>query len=113
MYNVYIVVAGVRVPYLLFALLVSAFVTFYPQLDAAGYCDGGGCPEVSYSAHGVAGMGSGGAGGSGISFVVAALVAVPGALYACASRSVLVSCSIDVLLSITLPPEVPPPQPSA
>ena len=95
----------VRIPYLLFALLVAAFIAFYPQLDAAGYCDGGACPEVSYSAHGAA--------GTGVSFVVAALVVVSGVLFARASRSTLVSHSADALLSITLPPAVPPPQPSA
>ena len=110
MYNARVVGAGIRIQYLLFALLIAAFVSFYPQLDAAGYCDGGGCPEVSYSAHG-AGAGSGG--GSGISFVVAALVVVPSVLCARASRSALMSCSADVLSSIALPPEVPPPRPSA
>ena len=111
MYNVRVVGAGVRIQYLLFALLMAVFVSFYPQLDAAGYCDGGGCPEVSYSAHG-AGAASGGPGGSGISFVVAALVVVPSVLRARASRSALMSCSADVLVGIALSPEVPPPRPS-
>ena len=95
---------GIR--HLLFALLVAVFVSFYPQLDAAGYCDGGGCPEVSYSAHG-----SGGA--SAVSFVVAALVAAPGVLPARAYRSSTPSWGTDVLFGIDLPPDVPPPRPSA
>lgn len=94
-----------RTPYLLFALLVAAFITFYPQLDAAGYCDGG-CPEVSYPAHA-----SGGAAvASGVSFVVAALVAVPGLLLSRVAGPTLPIPSPDVLFGIILSPETPPPR---
>lgn len=47
---------------MLLALLVAAFVTFYPQLDATGYCLAGDCPEVSASAQV---SGAGGANGGG------------------------------------------------
>lgn len=97
----------VRTPYLLFALLVAAFITFYPQLDAAGYCDGGGCPEVSYPASGGAAV------ASGVSFVVAALVAVPGLLLSRAAGFTLPIPSPDVLFGIILSPETPPPRPPA
>ncbi|CAN5742575.1 hypothetical protein BH20ACT11_BH20ACT11_05600 [soil metagenome] len=29
------------------ALLVAVFVALYPYLDLAGYCDDGGCPDVT------------------------------------------------------------------
>lgn len=29
------------------AVFVAVFVALYPYLDLAGYCDGGGCPEVT------------------------------------------------------------------
>lgn len=44
---------------LVLALLVGAFVILYPQLDAMGYCDKGGCPEVSQSS-GTSGSAMGG-----------------------------------------------------
>jgi hypothetical protein len=100
-----------RAPLLLFALLVAAFITFYPQLDAAGYCGDGGCPEVSYPGH--AGAASGGAVTAGVSFVVAALVAVPGILCARPSRLTLQVPPPGTLLDIFLSPETPPPQPLA
>lgn len=106
MYNIYAMKPKVRIPYLLFALLVAAFITFYPQLDAAGYCDAGGCPEVSYPAHA-----AGAAVVSGASFVVAALVAVPGILLCRAAGSMLPIPSPDVLFGIILSPETPPPRP--
>lgn len=38
-----------RRPYLtvVTAAFVAAFVALYPYLDLAGYCDDGGCPEVT------------------------------------------------------------------
>lgn len=107
MYNVWVVRPRVRIRHLLFALLTAAFVTFYPQLDAAGYCDGGGCPEVSYSASGGAAI------SSGVSLVVAALVAVPGLLFSRAAGFTLPMPPPDVLFGITLSPETPPPRPPA
>src|SRR4028119_738465 len=50
MYNSQDVRSPVRTPYLLLALLVAAFITLYPQLEAAGYCGEGSCPQVSHSA---------------------------------------------------------------
>ena len=94
----------VRIRHLLFALLVAAFITFYPQLDAAGYCDGGGCPEVSYQASGGAAV------ASGVSFVVAALVAVPVVPPARVARLAQPVAPPDVLFGITLSPETPPPR---
>ncbi|CAA9454518.1 MAG: hypothetical protein AVDCRST_MAG02-1373 [uncultured Rubrobacteraceae bacterium] len=103
----------VRTSHLLFALLVAAFITFYPQLDAGGYCGDGGCPEVSYPAH-AAGAATGAASvASGASFVVAALVAVPGVLLVRAAGSVLPMPPPGVLFGITLSPETPPPRPPA
>ena len=95
----------------MFALLVAAFITFYPQLDAAGYCGDGGCPEVSYPSH--AGAASGGAATAGVSFVVAALVAVPGILCVRPSRLALQVPPPGTLLDIFLSPETPPPRPRA
>jgi hypothetical protein len=46
------------------ALLVAAFVAFYPQLDAMGFCDDGGCPNGSHSAPASSsGASAGGSGG--------------------------------------------------
>ena len=33
------------------AVLVVAFVSLYPYLDSAGYCDRGGCPEMAQLSH--------------------------------------------------------------
>lgn len=33
------------------AILVAAFVSFHPYLDAAGLCGSGGCPKPSHSSH--------------------------------------------------------------
>lgn len=33
--------------YLLAAVLSAVFVSLYPALDLAGYCDDGGCPDVT------------------------------------------------------------------
>ncbi|BBL79060.1 MAG: hypothetical protein AB1425_16525 [Actinomycetota bacterium] len=30
------------------AALVAGFVALYPYLDGSGYCDSGGCPEISH-----------------------------------------------------------------
>ena len=39
---------SLRCTYLtILAILVAAFVTFYPYLDGTGFCDDGGCPEIS------------------------------------------------------------------
>ena len=112
MYNLYVVRSTARPSYLLFALLVAAFITLYPQLDAAGYCEDGGCPEVSYPAH-ASGAGSGGMVAQGVSFVVGALVVVLGVLPIRAVRSVLLTPPPDALVGIILSPETPPPRPSA
>lgn len=112
MYNILAVKPRVRTPYLLFALLVAAFISFYPQLDATGYCGDGGCPEVSHPAH-AAGAATGGTIAAGASFVVAALVAVPGVLLARAAGSTLPMPPPGVLFGITLSPETPPPRPQA
>lgn len=112
MYNLWVVRARVHVPCLLFALVVAAFISLYPQLNAAGYCGNGGCPEVSYPAHG-AGSASGGAIVAGVSFVVATLVAVQGVLAARVVGSVLRVPSHDIILGIVLSPETPPPRLSA
>lgn len=34
---------------LVLAVIVAAFVAFYPYLDGMGFCDDGGCPEISQS----------------------------------------------------------------
>lgn len=109
MYNLYAVKHTIRIPYLLFALVVAAFITFYPQLDAAGYCGDGGCPEVSYPSH-AAGAAVGGAISAGASFVVAALVAVPGFVLVRQARFVLRAPPQEKLLGTSFPPETPPPR---
>ena len=108
MYNLSDVRATVHTPYLLLALLVSAFITFYPQLEAAGYCGNGSCPEVSYSAHAST---SGGIVASGASFVVAVLVAIPEITFVRGVRFAR-SAPPPALVGITPSPETPPPRPS-
>ena len=106
MYNPRDVRATVRTPYLLIALLVAAFITFYPQLEAGGYCGEGSCPEVSYSA-----PLSGGIIASGASFVVAVLVAIPAITILRGVRFAR-SSPPPALVGIALSPETPPPRPS-
>ncbi len=106
MYNVCTVRFAADIRCLLFALLVAAFITFYPQLEAAGYCGSGSCPEVSYSA-----PASGGIVASGASFVVAVLVAIPAITFV-RGVSLARSASPPALVGITLSPETPPPRPS-
>lgn len=36
-----------RYLYVMAAVLVAVFVALYPYLDVAGYCDDGGCPEIT------------------------------------------------------------------
>jgi hypothetical protein len=108
MYNLSDVRATVHTPYLLLALLVAAFITFYPQLEAAGYCGSGSCPEVSYSAHAST---SGGFVASGASFVVAVIVAIPAVTFVRGVRLAR-SAPPPALVGITLPPDTPPPRSS-
>ena len=103
--------SGISIRHLLFAVLAAAFITFYPQLDAAGYC-GDACPEVSYPAQGV-GEASGGAGGAGVSFVVAALVLSSALVSGRAAAQAALLPEPEDLVGLAFPPEVPPPRPSA
>ena len=105
MYNLRDVRFTVNTPYLLLALLVAAFITFYPQLEAGGYCGDGSCPEVSYSA-----PASGGLVASGASFVVAVLVAIPAITFLRGVRFAR-SAPPPALVGITVSPETPPPRP--
>jgi len=111
MYNPRDVRSPVRTPYLLLALLVAAFITLYPQLDAAGYCGDGSCPQVSHSAP-ASGAAVGGLVAAGASFVVAVLVAIPMIRFARAARFAPWAPPA-ALVGITLSPETPPPRPSA
>ena len=106
MYNLSDVRATVHTPYLLLALLVAAFITFYPQLEAGGYCGAKSCPEVSYSA-----PASGGIVASGASFVVAVIVAIPAVTFVRGVRLAR-SAPPPALVGITLPPDTPPPRSS-
>lgn len=114
---------------LVLALVVGAFVSLYPQLDAMGYCDEGGCPEASQSS-GISGnaMGGGashvGTGGGSVSGVghaseaqagvagmapLAVLAAAPAHLF---SRLFVVLKAPPGPLrpaSLSLPPDSPPP----
>jgi hypothetical protein len=108
MYNSQDVRSPVRTPYLLLALLVAAFIILYPQLEAAGYCGDGSCPEVSHSAP-ASGPASGALAASGASFVVAVLVAIPTIARALAFRLALPAAP-PALVGITLSPETPPPR---
>ncbi|WP_152670686.1 hypothetical protein [Rubrobacter aplysinae] len=100
------------------ALLVAAFVAFYPQLEVAGYCVGGGCPEVSSvsSATHASGGGShaGGAHGvGGVSGVCLLAALVSGSVLAVARTprlASLIAASRRVLPSLCLSPDPPPPQ---
>jgi hypothetical protein len=103
MYNLRDVRSPVRTPYFLLALLVAAFITLYPQLEAGGYCGDGSCPEVSHSA-----PASGALVASGASFVVAVLVAIPTIARAFAFRLAL--SAAPALVGITISPETPPPR---
>ena len=112
MYNSRDVRSSVRTPYLLLALLVAAFITLYPQLEAARYCGDGSCPEVSHSAPAsgpASGLASGAPVASGASFVVAVLVALPTIVRALAFR-LAISAPPSALVGITLSPETPPPR---
>lgn len=116
---------------LVLALLVAAFVTLYPQLDAMGYCDDGGCPDVSQSTSssgasgatgGAVGTGSG-SGGAGHtsdaqtgSFTgLVALVVLAGIpTYAILSQTYLLLESQPAPErpgSLLLSPDSPPPRP--
>jgi hypothetical protein len=108
MYNLSDVSATVHTPYLLLALLVAAFITFYPQLEAAGYCGSGSCPEVSYSAHAST---SGGFVASGASLVVAVMITIPAVTFVRGVRLAR-SAPPPALVGITLPPDTPPPRSS-
>ncbi len=108
MYNLRDLRSTVHTPYVLLALLVAAFITFYPQLEAAGYCGSGSCPEVSYSAHAST---SGGFVASGASFVVAVIVAIPAITFIRGVRFVR-SAPPPALVGITPSPETPPPRSS-
>ncbi len=88
------------------ALLVAAFITFYPQLEAGGYCGDGSCPEVSYSA-----PASGGFVAPGASFVVAVLIAIPAITFVRGVRFAR-SAPPSALVGITVSPETPPPRSS-
>ena len=107
MYNPETMGSTVGIRHLLFALLVAVFISFYPQLDAAGYC-GDGCPEVSYQAQGAAGSGL-----HGVSLVVAALVLVSAVLSARTFGLPALSPGPGAFVGMAFPPEVPPPRPPA
>lgn len=102
--------SSLSIRHLLFALVVVAFISLYPQLDAAGYCDGDGCPKVTYGASGSGAAASGVAGASGVSLVVAALVMVPGVPFVRAAYRTLPLPVPGVLVGVDLPPDVPPPR---
>jgi hypothetical protein len=101
--------SSIRIPHLLFALLVAAFITLYPQLDGAGLCDGDGCPKVTYGAQGAGGAVSG---APGVSLVVAALVSISGAFLVRGAGAAILPAAPHVLIGIDAPPDVPPPRPS-
>lgn len=89
----------------LVALLVTAFVTLYPQLDATGYCSGAECAETSAYAHGFGG------GLAGSCLLAAALVS--GSALAAASTARLARSQLSGVTprSLCLSPEPPPPKP--
>lgn len=45
-YDVPVMFVRRRTLVVMLAALVAVFVAFYPYLDALGYCDSGGCPEI-------------------------------------------------------------------
>lgn len=65
MYNPSILKPRLRISPALLALLVAAFVALYPQLDAIGYCDEGGCPDIFQSSNASGGGASPAAPGGG------------------------------------------------
>ena len=107
-----------RVIPVLLALLVAAFVSFYPQIEAEGYCVGEACPEIASSAHASGGASGGGhteaahgVGGAGLCLVAAALIS--GSVLAVASVANiarLAAYSGASLRNLCLSPDTPPPQ---
>lgn len=47
-YDVSVMSVRRRTLVVMLAALVAGFVAFYPYLDGLGYCDSGGCPEISH-----------------------------------------------------------------
>jgi hypothetical protein len=83
------------------AAFVAVFVALYPYLDLAGYCDGGGCPEVTQIS------------ASAAPDLPAKSVLTPAAAPVVATAlGVLISLSLVQLRSdeIRLSPESPPPR---
>jgi hypothetical protein len=102
----------------LMALIVAMFVSFYPQVGAAGYCVGDVCPEIASSTHASGGASGGahtggthGTGVTGLCLVAAALVS--GSALAAASAAGLArlaAYSGAPPRSLCLSPDTPPPQ---
>lgn len=102
---------------MILALIVAAFVTFYPQLETTGYCVAGDCPEISTSTQASGGGAHGGAAhgahGPGIAGSCLLAVILPGSALAAAAaarRAWMVPHSA-ILRSLYLCPEPPPPRP--
>ncbi len=47
-YDVPVMMVWRRTLVVMLAALVAGFVALYPYLDGSGYCDSGGCPEISH-----------------------------------------------------------------
>lgn len=99
------------------ALIVAAFVTFYPQLETTGYCVADNCPEISTSAqasgggaHGAAAHGAHGPGPAGIC-VMAVLIPGSALAAAAAARRAWTVPHSAILHSMYFSPEPPPPRP--
>lgn len=92
-------------PYLVaFAILVAAFVAFYPYLDAMGACDHGECPYMAQSSHTTA--------SSLISTCLGAVLSVSPALVLALAmfHRGLIRSTQSRPENIFLPPDPPPPQ---
>ena len=98
------------------ALIVAAFVTFYPQLETTGYCVAGDCPEISTStqasggAHGGGAHGTHGPGSAG-TCLMAVLIGGSALAAAAAARRAWTLPRSAIPRSLYLAPEPPPPRP--
>lgn len=107
-----------RIMPVLLAVLLAAFASFYPQLETAGYCLSGDCPEMSASAqpssgaHGAGAHSSGAHGGGAAGSCLMAVLVSGLALAAAAAADRAWSAARSAILSsLSLCPEPPPPRP--
>lgn len=102
-YDVPVMLVRRRTPVVMLAALAAGFVALYPYLDGLGYCDSGGCPEISH----VDAPASGGVAAGALVAVLVGLasMAASGSFY---RRR---GCSQRLPDQLLPSPEAPPPRP--